>query len=209
MEETAIFWTNKRGEQVHEDMVPLEEQLKTELVIDLTEEALDATAMLKNFKIEVVRKIEEYMEMMRDKYGLDPMKSSGKGNVTLQTFDGLRKVQVQVATHIDFDEKLTLAKEKLDEYFNLKTKDSDPEIRTLITKVFDVDKKGNVNAKQILSLKSYKITHPVWLEAMAIIDESIEIVGSKSYIRFYKREKIDDPWRAISIDFAAIGVEDE
>ncbi len=204
MEEQAEFWINKRGEKVHKDLVPFEDQLKTELVLDLVGEAVDAVGMLTNFKAEVVKKIAEYMEMMREKYGLDPMKSSKKGNITLQTFDGLNKVQVQVATHIDFDEKLTLAKEKLDEYFTLKTKDSDPEIKTLITKVFDVDKKGNVNAKQILSLKSYKITHPVWLEAMAIIDEAVEIVGSKSYIRFYSRKQIDEPWKTISLDFAAL-----
>jgi len=204
MDAKAEFWTNKKGEKVHIQMVPFEEQLKTELVLSLVGEAVDGVGMLSNFKGAVVEKIDDYMEMMRDKYGLDPMKASSKGNIILQTFDGLSKVQVQVATHIDFDEKLTLAKEKLDEYFTLKTENADPEIKTLITKVFDVDKKGNVNAKQILSLKSYKISHPVWLEAMAIIDESIEIVGSKSYIRFYTRKCVDDAWKNISLDFASL-----
>jgi len=151
----------------------------------------------------VVQSIDDYMEMMREKYDIDPMRGA-KGNVTLQSYDGLNKVQVAVQTHIDFDEKLTLAKEKLDVYFTEKTEDADPEIKTLITKVFDVNKDGNVNAKQILSLKSYNITHPVWLEAMAIIDDAIEIVGSKSYIRFYSRKSIEDKWENISLDFAAL-----
>jgi len=198
------MWTNKKGEKIHEDMVPLEEKLKSELVVGLVAEAVDGVGMLRNFKSNVVGQIDDYMSMMREKYGLDPMKGSAKGNVTLQTFDGLKKVQVQVATHIDFDEKLTLAKEKLDEYFTLKTEGADPEIKTLITKVFDVDKKGNVNAKQILSLKSYKIEHKKWLEAMAIIDDAIEIVGTKSYIRFYERAAVDAAWENISLDFAAL-----
>jgi len=197
------MWTNKQGEKVHPDMVPFEEKLKTELVEKLVGRAVKGVSLLSSFKESIVAQIDGYMEMMRETYNLDPMKGT-KGNITLQSYDGLKKVQVQVSKHIDFDEKLTLAKEKLDEYFTLKTEKADPEIKTLITKVFDVDSKGNVNAKQILSLKSYKITHPMWLEAMGIIDDAIEIVGSKSYIRFYTRESVDAPWQNVSLDFAAL-----
>lgn len=197
------MWRNKKGELVHEDMVPHEEKLKTELVGNLLGRAERAVNILGSFKDTVVTEIDDYMQMMRGKYNLNPIKGS-KGNVTLESYDGLSKVQVQVSTSISFDEKLTLAKEKLDEYFHSKTEDADPEIKTLITKVFDVDKKGNVNAKQILSLKSYKINNPLWLEAMAIIDEAIEIVGSKSYIRFYKRDNVSDAWENVSLDFAAV-----
>ena len=197
------MWTNKQGEKIHPDMVPHEEKLKTELVMKLVGKAERGVTLLGAFKRSVVGEIDAYMEMMREKYHLDPMKGS-KGNVTLQSFDGLAKVQIAVSKHIDFDEKLGLAKEKLDAYFTEKTEDADPEIRTLITKVFDVDKKGNVNAKQILSLKGYPITHPKWVEAMAIIDSAIEIVGSKSYIRFYVRKRVDEPWQNVSLDFAAL-----
>ena len=201
--EQIEMWTNKKGEQVHPDMVPHEEKLKTELVKKLVSQAERGVRLLSSFKEGVVGEIDAYMQMMREKYHLDPMKGT-KGNITLQSFDGLAKVTVQVSKLISFDEKLNLAKEKLDEYFLAKTEHADPEIKTLITKVFEVDKKGNVNAKQILSLKSYKITHPIWLEAMAIIDEAVEIVGSKSYIRFHKRDRIEDAWQHISLDFASL-----
>ena len=39
---------------------------------------------------------------------------------------------------------------------------------------------------------------------MEIVDEAIEIVGSKSYIRFYKRDGVDSGWKHISLDFASI-----
>ncbi len=197
------MWTNKKGEQVHPDIVPHEEKLKTELVYKLLDEAIDVQDALMAFKKIVLSHIDAYMEMMREKYGINPVKGT-KGNVSLESFDGLKKVMVQVSTLISFDEKLGFAKEKLDEYFVEKTEHADAEIKTLITKVFDVDKKGNVNAKQILSLKSYKIQHPKWLEAMAIIDDAIEIVGTKSYIRFYRRQNIADKLENISIDFAAL-----
>ena len=131
------FWPNKKGERVHRDLIKADEQIKTELVYGITDSAMRGVALLERFKRSVVARVDGYMQEMREKYGLDIAKSA-KGNITLSSYDGLRKVQSAVQTHIDFDEKLTLAKEKLDEYFTLKTKDSDPEIRTLITRAFEV-----------------------------------------------------------------------
>jgi len=198
------FWKDKRGQEIHRDLVPHEEKLKSELVYEITEGALVGVKMMERFKERVTRSIKEYMEMMREKYGLDVTKGT-KGNLTLQSFDGLRKVQVAVQQHIDFDEKLSLAKEKIDAYLKEKTKDADPEIQTLIMNAFEVDKKGNVDAKKIFALKKYKISDPLWQEAMALIGDAVEIVGSKSYIRFYVRDSVDEKWRNISLDFAVIG----
>jgi len=198
------FWTDKRGHEVHRDLVPHEEKLKTELVYDIVERAQKGVKLMERFKEQTTAAIREYMEMMRSKYNLDVAKGS-KGNLTLQSFDGLRKIQVAVQQHIDFDEKLSLAKEKIDAYLKEKTKDADPEIQTLIMNAFEVDKKGNVDAKKIFALKKYKISDPLWREAMELIDEAVEIVGSKSYIRFYVRDSIDEKWHNVSLDFANIG----
>ena len=89
--------------------------------------------------------------------------------MTLKSFDGTKAVEIQVAKLISFDQKLSLAKEKIDEYLTLKTNGADAEIQTLITRAFDV-KNGKVDAKQILSLKAYPITHELWKEAMSMID---------------------------------------
>lgn len=197
------FWTNKKGEKVHVDMIPHTDKLKTELVYDLVDRAQRGVNLLTRFKQGVVKSIDEYMQMMRERYHLD-VSAGTKGNLTLQSFDGLKKVQIAVQQYIDFDEKLNLAKEKIDIYLKEITKDTDPAIQTLIMKAFEVDKKGNIDAKKILSLKSYKIEHPQWQEAMKLIDDAVEIVGSKSYIRFYTREGQADRWQAVSLDFAAV-----
>lgn len=198
------MWMNKKGEEVHPDLVPHEDKLKTELVRRMIGRVERGQKILMSFKQSVIRDIEDYMEMMREKYHLDPMAKSKHGNITLESYDGLMKVQIAIQQHISFDEKLNLAKEKLDEYLKEITAEASADIKTLITKVFDVDKKGNVNAKMVMGLKTYKITHPKWIEAMDIIDEAVEIVGSKSYIRFYKRESVDKKWENISLDFAAL-----
>jgi len=198
------MWTNKRGEEVHPDMVRADDKMKHELVYDILKKVKDKREELKSFKEETLQEIATYMEILREEYKLDVMKKSTKGNITLESFDGLKKVQIAVATHIGFDEKLTLAKEKFDSYFKEITKEASGDLKTLIMKVFEVDKKGNVNVKQILSLKSYDIEHPLWIEAMTIIDDAIEVVGSKSYIRFYERKSVDEKWNNISLNISDV-----
>lgn len=156
------------------------------------------------FKTEVTQDIADYMELLRSVYNLEPVPEASKGNITLQSFDGLKKVQISIQTHIDFDEKLGLAKEKIDQFLKQETESASPVLKTLVMKVFEVDKKGNINAKQVLALKSYDIQEPIWVEAMHIIDDAIEIVGSKSYIRFYERKHINNDWSNISINISDI-----
>ena len=196
------FWINKRGERVHPDMVRADDKLKHELVTSIIDKVHNQREELLEFKQEVLDDINSYMDLLRSEYNLEPLKTGGKGNISLQSFDGLKKVEIAVAQHIDFDEKLTLAKEKIDEYLKEITKDSNGDIQTLIMKAFEVDKKGNINAKVVLSLKNYEINHPLWKEAMEIIDDAVEIVGSKSYIRFYERKSIDDKFKNLSLNFS-------
>ncbi len=117
-------------------------------------------------------------------------------------------MEIQVSKLISFDQKLALAKEKIDEYLTLKTNGADAEIQTLITRAFDV-KNGKVDAKQILSLKSYPIEHKLWKSAMNMIDDAMEIVGTKSYIRFKyrKNDEVDGNLEHIVLDIAGLEIE--
>ena len=198
------FWLNKKGEPVHEELIRADEKLKDEMVEELTKKALGMSATLREFKEEAFKDVEDYYELLLQKYGMDGKKNSKKGNLVLENFSATKKITISVSDRIDFDEKLNIAKQKIDEYLHEVTKDASPDVKTLITKAFEVDKKGNVNAKKILALKSYEITHPLWLEAMSIIDEATQIISSKSYIRFYTRDSLTDEYKNIPLDIAGV-----
>ena len=198
------FWLNKKGEAVHKDLVPIDDQLKDELVEELTKGALEISDFIKDFKVSAFEKVEGYYELLLQKYNIDIKKNSKKGNLTIENFSATAKVQIAVADRIDFDEKLSIAKVKIDEYLHEVTQNSSADIKTLITKAFEVDSKGAINAKKILSLKAYEIKHPKWIEAMHIIDDAIEIVSSKNYIRFYTRETTEDTYKQVALDIAGV-----
>lgn len=199
-------WRKKDGEFIHPDMVSIDKQLEDEVVEKLIDGALTLQNSMLEFKIEAYRVAYGFVDLLRQKYNMERI-TSKSGTVSLKSFDGTKVMEIQVAKLISFDQKLNLAKEKIDEYLTEKTNGADAEIQTLITRVFDV-KNGKVDAKQILSLKSYPITHPLWKEAMSMIDDATEIAGTKSYIRFKHRKngEVDGALEHIVLDLAGLEI---
>lgn len=202
-------WQDKEGNFKHPDMVRIDKQIEDDLVESLVSKALRVQEKMKEYKILAFSECYAFVELLRNNYDME-RSSSKVGAVTLRSFNGTMEVQIQVSKLITFDQKLTLAKEKIDEYLAEITEHAGAEIQTLITRAFDV-KNGKVDAKQIISLKSYPITHPKWVEAMTMIDEATEIAGTKSYIRFKQREglKLDGVMETIVLDLAALPVEEK
>lgn len=198
------FWLNAKGEAVHPDNVRVTDKIKDELVDKLLAKARQTRELLASFKIEASEEIESYFDLLLQNYDIDGRSKSKKGNITLENFSGTAKVQLAMAETLTFDEKLSVAKLKIDEYLEDITKDAVPDIRTLITKAFEVDKKGNIDAKRIFALKSYEISDPRWKKAMDIIDESKKVAHVKPYVRFYIRDSIDEPYKAIRLDIANV-----
>lgn len=197
-------WLNGKGEFVHPDLIRIDEQLKDGMVESILDGVCETNKALQSFKDKINQEIESYLDLLLEKYNLDARSNAKKGNYTFENYSKTLKIQIQMAEKINFNEKLNIAKAKIDEYLNDIVKDSSEDIKVLINKAFEVDKKGNLDSKKILSLRSYDIKDPRWQEAMEIIAESVEIVGVKPYIRFYKREKATDSWTNVSLDFASI-----
>lgn len=198
------YMMNSRGEKVHVDLIKGDELMRDTLVNNLLADADVFRSMLGEFRAKSEQRVEEYMNTLMDKYHINAMARSKKGNITLENFASTAKVQIAVQDTLAFDEKIQLAKMKFDEYFGVATEGSSEEIKLLINKAFDVDKEGNVDVKKILELRSYNIRHPKWVEGVALIEEAKKIVHSKRFIRFYRRALPTDKWQHVSLDLAAV-----
>jgi hypothetical protein len=182
------LWKNKQGDYVHPDLIPVDKKIEDELVIELVKTADELQAKMSQFKKQAYDKCYSLVDLLLQEYEIDRLSGSDIGSVTFKSFDGSKEVQIQIAKQFTFDAKLSLAKEKIDEFLLAITENSGSEVRTLIIRAFEVQD-GKVDAKQIMSLKSYDIAHPKWLEAMQLIADAIEVVGTKSYIRFKKKDR--------------------
>ena len=173
---------------------------------------------------ETVRKVMGYAETlsaqlgrfmghtMVDLDGLDALlvqeygapKGGKKGNRTYMTFDGLNKVQVQVADRIDFGPELQAAKALIDECLVEWVETGRDEIRAIVLRAFNVEKEGKINQSELFMLLRLDIADARWQRAMSAIRDAIRVVGSKQYVRFYKRSSPEAQWSPVTIDLARV-----
>jgi hypothetical protein len=176
--------------------------LRDELVREIAKKIREQSENMARLKTEVFGDIEAFIILSGEKYGVEM--GGKKGNVSLLTFDGRYKVMRAINDSLVFDERLQVAKELISDCIHNWSIGSSSEIRALINDAFQVDKEGRVNVGRILSLRRLDITDEKWLLAMTAISESIQIGGSKTYLRVYERIGDTDQYQHISLDMAAL-----
>lgn len=191
-----------RGHLIPLSMIKPIDATRDKLVVELVEKAKVLHRAIADFKATVFGDVAAFVQLSGEEYGV---KLGGKkGNITLFTFDGTFKILLATADKIMFDERLQAAKALVDECIADWSKGSTPEIKVLVQEAFQADKEGNLNTGRILGLRRLEITDERWLRAMKAIAESVQVVGSKQYIRFYERVGDTDQYVPISLDIAAV-----
>ena len=198
----AGYWRDGEGRLIPENMVKPIDRARDDLVRELVGKAKAASAVLADFKAKAFGDIGAFVEMSGEQYGV---KLGGvKGNVTLLSFDGRFKIVRQIQEHLVFDERLQAAKQLIDECIQTWTEGSSDEIKALINDAFQVNKEGKINTARVLGLKRLNINDEKWLRAMTAIADSVQVAGSKPYIRIYERVGDTDQYQPISLDVAAV-----
>ena len=197
------YMTDSQGRLVHKDQVEEIDKTRDELVRYIVRNALDVQRRLIDFKTNAMDQIDSFVELSAMEY--DTHIGGKKGNITLYSYDGKYKLQVAIAEYLVFDERLQVAKKMIDDCLNDWTSDSRSEVKTIIHDAFSVNQEGKINTRRILGLRKLKISDPLWRRAMDAISDSLQVSGSKQYLRIYERvEGMRDAWTHISLDMAAI-----
>ena len=191
---------NANGDLVLVQNIKEIDLLRDELVISIAERAEARSGELSSFKSEVMDEVQAFVQQSADKY---KAKLGGKkGNLTLYSFDGGYKVQIANADNVCFDERLKAA-EALIRKCILKWADgANDNLMALVNGAFQADKEGNISASKVLGLRRLDIQDPTWKKAMDAISDSLQIVGSKSYIRVYRRAE-NGEYRPVPLDVAS------
>lgn len=175
-------------------------KLEDQTVRSCIEFAMDLSAQITRFRDHTFADLAALDAILAEKY---KAKIGGKkGNRTYTSYDGLQRIQVQVADLIAFGPELQIAKSLIDECLVEWSADSRPEIQSIVTKAFNTDKEGQVNRADVFMLLKLDIADDRWTRAMEAIRDAIKVTGSKEYVRFYFRRSLQDDWTAITIDIA-------
>ncbi len=186
-------------------LVPLanirpEDLLEDELVRRLYERGCQVQEALRKLRADAFEEVAILQVLLAEKHGA---KVGGpKGNLTLSSYDGSRRLQVAVGDSITFGPELATAKQLIDECLEQWTEGGDPNIKAIITDAFDVRKQGKVQVGQILRLRRLHIDHPIWKRAMEALSAAIRIDCTTSYVRFYERARPDAPHELLQLNIA-------
>lgn len=196
------FRRNAKGHLVPVDQIKDIDRLRDDLVQQVIGKVKALQEEMSRVKAEISSEVEAFLELSAREY--DTAYGGKKGNVTLASFDGQYQVKRAVADHLAFDERLQVAKELIDQCIHEWTASSSSEVQALVEHAFQTDKEGKISTARVLGLRSLNIKDEKWQQAMQAIMDSIQITGSKSYLRFYERQGEDGPHRQIPLDVAAL-----
>ncbi|MFD2678022.1 DUF3164 family protein [Camelimonas lactis] len=174
--------------------------LEDEMVRNVFGHADELSARIRRFKGHTFADLAAFQSLLEQNYGA---RAGGpKGNVTFMSFDGTLKIQVQIADQLDFGPELQAAKKLVDECLVEWGAESRPELRALVNRVFNVERQ-QINRAELFSLLRLEIDDPRWARAMEAIRDAIRVVGTKQYVRFYRRDDEGASWEAVTINLAA------
>ena len=196
------FRRNAKGHWVPVEQIKDIDRLRDDLVMEVIAKVKALQEEMRRVKAEISSEVEAFLELSAREY--DTAYGGKKGNVTLASFDGQYQVKRAVADHLAFDERLQVAKELIDQCIHEWTAGSSSEVQALVEHAFQTDKEGKISTARVLGLRSLNIKDEKWQQAMQAIMDSIQITGSKSYLRFYERQGEDGPHRQIPLDVAAL-----
>jgi hypothetical protein len=194
------YMQDAKGSLVPLTLVKPQNKLEDETVRKIMKFAQELNAQITRFRQNTMIDLGSFDALLEQEYGAKI--GGAKGNRTYQTFDGLMRVQVQVADLIDFGSELQVAKKLIDECLNEWSAGSRPEIQAIVTRAFNTDKEGKINRSEIFMLLRHAIEDERWQRAMDAIRDAMRVTGSKEYVRFYQRSSGKDQWQAITIDLA-------
>ncbi|MCE2516239.1 MAG: DUF3164 family protein [Alphaproteobacteria bacterium] len=198
-----VYVKNAKGHLVPETSVKPADRLIDQAVKTIFDQyAIPLNAEIARFRGHCIDDIATLQNLLREDYGIK--KGGVKGNVTLMSYDGCRKIELQQAQHMTFDTRIQIAKELIDECL---TEWADAgthvNIKTIIMDAFEVNQQGKMSREKLLGLRRHNFDHPKWQTAMTAIADSITFTGKKAYVRFYHRPDCHAPWEALTIDIAS------
>lgn len=195
-------WLDAAGNHVPPKYIDPVDKRRDAMVEKLYRQALQAQERLAKFKALVEKDVAKYLDWLAAEKGEDVL--SPGGNYELRTFAGDKQLCVDVNKVIAFDERLQLAKQKINRCLELWSDGANDKLKAVVFDAFKVDRKGQLDSKRILGLRALKINDNDWQAAMELITEAITITGTRRYLRFQIKDGQDAEWRTIRLDLAGV-----
>ena len=192
------YWARDDGTLVPDELVRPEWRLEDEIVRRIATGALGVNGILGRFKSRSMAEVYGYVELLAQEYGVA---ETGKGSVTLHSYDRSLRVQIASADKLSFGPEIHVARGLLLDY--LAAEPGSDALKAVVQGALGLDRQASIRPREVLRLRAYEIGHETWQEAMRAIDASLRSSGTARYLRVYRRDE-GGRWVQIPLDLASV-----
>jgi|LSQX01.3.fsa_nt_gb hypothetical protein len=179
---------NAEGAYVPVENIHEIDLLRDELVTSLATQAMGLSNTLKNFRSSALEQAEEFRQVSAQDHNIHI--GGRRGGYSLLSYDGSLKIVIDNDTLIAVNEKVSIAREAILSCVRKWSDGANRNLVELVSRAFETDRQGHLSVARLLALRSYKIENdPDWDAAMDALSQGLVASGSRTYIRFYRRDE--------------------
>lgn len=193
-----VYWVDGEGMKTPHKLVKDEDKRRDKTVCRLMNRIKALQKTISDTKAQVEHELLEYLG--------DAAKREGEewvGGTTVYDYSMEKAITIKIAKRWTFDERLQIAKQKIDKCIENWSGNANSKLLALVNRAFKVDQKGDVDARQIIGLRTLKISDSLWEEAMDLIADSQKVQGTKTYFYFQEADE-NGQMQTIVLDFSRL-----
>ena len=193
------YMTDEAGRLEPISLVKAPKLLEDDLVRRIAQGAISVNHSLGRFKTMSFWEAQSLLDTLAAEHNVTP--SSRRGDIYLYSYDRKWKVSVTSQENITFGPTIEVAKQLLIEW--LDDEQASPELKSTITDAFQINDQKRLRVGEILRLRGRNNPHPKWQAAMRVISEAMETIGSREYLRVYRRDA-GGTYRLLALDLSSV-----
>jgi Protein of unknown function (DUF3164) len=195
-------WIDAAGDHIPVKYVDPVDKRRDRMIEKVFKQALKVQESIRGLKELTKEEVTRYLDWLAEKNGEESLNPGG--NYELRTFFGDKQIKIKVNKMTEFDERLQVAKQKIDKCLERWADGGNANLKTVVMFAFKVDKKGNVDTQRILGLRKLKIKDTEWNAAMELITDAITFTGTRKYLQFQIKKNPDAEWETVRLDLAGV-----
>jgi hypothetical protein len=189
-----------QGRLVHESHIREVDLLMDQTVRGLIERVKTVSVEMAALKADLLGDLDAFAALVAEKY--QARLDGASGSLSLTTYDGLLKIDRDSGDRIAVGPEIhaaeALVREILDEI-------DDPVAKAVADRAFRRNAKtGQLSVSRLQDLIGADIPDERWERAVKAVRESLRCTDRVTYFRAYRRDKPDERWVQIPLDFSVI-----
>ena len=193
---------NERGDLVRESNISSRDRDMDTVVDRIYQYGLDLSKQMGRYRDYTLSDIMGYAARVVGEYG--GRIGGRKGNITLTSFSGCRRVQLSQQTYVEVGPEITAVQALIDQCIEEWGRHSSVNLRALVDAAFSPGPDGLISVTALVRLRQVEIDDDRWRAAQRAISDALRPRSRAEYIRLYHRDTPDSSWQPVPLDLARV-----